>query len=67
VSLLAEQNFDVDLLDQCLGHTRRGVFGVYQRASRMAERERALETWASLMTGEEAESQRVVKFRKLER
>ena len=28
--------FDVDLLDQCLSHTRKGVLGVYQRSSRMA-------------------------------
>ena len=27
VSHLAERGFDVDLLDQCLGHSRRGVFG----------------------------------------
>jgi integrase len=67
VSLLAKRKFDVDLLDQCLGHSRRGVFGIYQRASRMAERERALETWARLMAGDECESQRVVKFRKEER
>ena len=35
VSHLAERGYDVDLLDQCLGHSRKGVFGVYQRASRM--------------------------------
>ena len=51
VSHLAERGYDVDLLDQCLGHSRQGVLGVYQRASRMAERARALETWASLVTG----------------
>jgi integrase len=62
VSHLAEQGFDVDLLDQCLGHSRKGVFGVYQRASRMAERARALETWANLVAGE-VESSRVVAFR----
>ena len=38
VSHLAERGYDVDLLDQCLGHSRKGVLGVYQRASRMAER-----------------------------
>lgn len=54
VSALAERGFDVDLLDQCLSHTRKGVFGIYQRASRMADRERALSTWANLVTGEEA-------------
>ena len=64
VSHLAERGFDVDLLDQCLGHSRKGVFGVYQRASRMAERGRALETWAGLVTGAgEAESGRVLAFR----
>jgi integrase len=55
VSLLAERGFDVDLLDQCLGHSRKGVFGVYQRASRMGERARALEAWAQLVTGEGVE------------
>ena len=54
MSALAERGFDVDLLDQCLSHTRKGVFGIYQRASRMADRERALSTWANLVTGEEA-------------
>jgi integrase len=64
VSILAERVYDVDLLDQCLGHSRKGVLGIYQRASRMAERARALETWASLVTGAgEAESGRVVAFR----
>jgi integrase len=62
VSHLAERGFDVDLLDQCLGHSRRGVFGVYQRASRMAERARALETWAGLVTG--AGEARVIAFRR---
>ena len=46
VSHLAERGIDVDLLDQCLSHSRKGVFGIYQRASRMAERGRALEAWA---------------------
>src|ERR1700733_1300898 len=44
--------FDVDLLDQCLSHTRRGVFGIYQRASRMAERSAAMSAWASLLLDE---------------
>jgi integrase len=52
VSHLAERGFDVDLLDQCLGHSRKGVFGVYQRASRMKERAEALKAWAQLVTGE---------------
>jgi integrase len=67
VTLLAEHGYDVDLLDQILGHSRKGVLAVYQRARRMAEREQALNTWADLMTGEERESQRMVKFRKQER
>jgi integrase len=66
VSHLAERGFDVDLLDQCLGHSRKGVFGVYQRASRMAERGRALETWGELIAGE-GESQNVVAFRAAQR
>ena len=49
VSHLAERGFDVDLLDQCLSHTRKGVLGVYQRASRMAERAAALNKWASIL------------------
>ena len=64
VSHLAERGYDVDLLDQCLGHSRKGVFGIYQRASRMAERGRALEAWAGLVSGAgEAESGRVLAFR----
>jgi integrase len=51
VSALAERNFDVDLLDGCLAHKRHGVLGVYQRSSRMAERGRAMEAWARLVTG----------------
>jgi integrase len=63
VSHLAERGYDVDLLDQCLGHSRKGVFGVYQRASRMAERGRALEAWGSLVAGEgESQSENVVAF-----
>jgi integrase len=55
VSLLAEHGFDIDLLDQCLGHKRAGVRAIYQRASRMGERARALEAWAQLIVGEEVE------------
>jgi integrase len=65
VSELAERGYDIDLLDQILGHTRRGVLGVYQRASRMAERARALEAWAGLITGA-GESGRVVAFPNLQ-
>jgi len=53
VTAMAERNFDVDLLDQCLSHRRRGVQAVYQRAARMGERARALEVWASLITESE--------------
>jgi integrase len=60
VSHLAERGYDVDLLDQCLGHTRKGVLGVYQRASRMAERERAMEAWSKLVTSTEVERDNVV-------
>jgi integrase len=49
VSALAERGFDVDLLDQCLSHSRKGVFGVYQRSSRWREKEAALSTWAELV------------------
>jgi integrase len=49
VSELAERGFDPDLLDLLLAHRRRGVFGVYQRSSRMKEREDAVEEWASLI------------------
>jgi integrase len=49
VSELAERGFDPDLLDLLLAHSRRGVFGIYQRSSRMEERKAAVETWASLL------------------
>jgi integrase len=41
--------FDVDLLDQCLSHTRKGVLGVYQRSSRWPERVAALNAWAAAL------------------
>jgi integrase len=65
VSHLAERGFDVDLLDQCLGHSRKGVFAIYQRASRMGERGRAMEAWGSLVTGDAkaGEAGKVVAFR----
>jgi integrase len=44
-------SFDVDLLDQCLGHIRRGVLGVYQRSARWPERVRALNAWSDLILG----------------
>ena len=49
VSALAEHGFDVDLLDQCLSHSRKGVFGVYQRSSRWREKEAAMAAWAELV------------------
>jgi integrase len=63
VSHLAERGYDVDLLDQCLGHSRKGVFGVYQRASRMGERFRALEAWAGLIAGEVERTGQVIPIR----
>jgi integrase len=50
VSHLAEHGFDVDLLDQCLGHGRKGVLGIYQRSARMHDRAVALNAWADLIT-----------------
>ena len=50
VSHLAGQ-FDVDALDQCLGHVRAGVKGVYQRSARWPERVAALNVYAALITG----------------
>jgi integrase len=56
--------FDVDLLDQCLGHTRKGVFAVYQRSARWPERMAALNAWASLITGDEGQADNVLSFPK---
>ena len=49
VSALAERDLDVDLLDQLLSHTRKGVFGTYQRSSRWREKEAAMAAWAELV------------------
>ena len=54
VSALAERDsgergFDVDLLDQLLSHSRKGVFGVYQRSARWREKEAAMAAWAELV------------------
>jgi integrase len=51
VSILAEHEFDPDLLDLCLAHSRarRGVFAAYQRSTRMGERKAAVEKWAELV------------------
>ena len=49
VSALAERGFDVDLLDQLLSHSRKGVFATYQRSSRWREKEAAMAAWAALV------------------
>jgi integrase len=49
VSQLTECDHDVDLLDQLLSHTRRGVFGTYQRSSRWREKAAAMAAWAELV------------------
>jgi integrase len=63
VSALAERKFDVDLLDQCLSHTRKGVLGVYQRSSRWPERVVALDAWAELVAPSVADRDNVVPIR----
>jgi integrase len=45
--------FDVDALDQCLAHKRGGVAAIYQRSRRWPERVKALDQWATLITGDE--------------
>ena len=62
VSALAERGFDVDLLDQCLSHSRKGVFGVYQRASRWREKETAIAAWAELVAPSAPARDNVVVF-----
>jgi integrase len=54
-------SFDIDLLDQCLGHTRRGVLGIYQRSARWPERVRALNAWADLIL-DVVEDRKVLSF-----
>ncbi len=60
VSVLGERGFDVDLLDQLLGHSRKGVFGVYQRSQRWREREAAMSAWAELVVPSAARNNVVV-------
>jgi integrase len=48
-SHLAERGFDVDLLDQLLSHSRKGVFATYQRSSRWREKESAIAAWGELI------------------
>lgn len=54
--------FDLDLLDQCLGHTRKGVFGTYQRSARWPERVAVLDAWADLIAGAGDKADNVVPF-----
>jgi integrase len=63
VSALAEREFDVDLLDQLLSHSRKGVFGVYQRATRWREKEAAMAAWAELVAPSVVELDNVVALR----
>jgi integrase len=46
-----------ELIINHAGGTRAGVAGVYDRSERLAERRRALERWAELVTGEGAGAQ----------
>jgi integrase len=57
--------FDIDALDQCLAHVRGGVAGIYQRSQRWPDRERALNAWADLILGVEANSNVVPLSRKV--
>ena len=68
VSALAEgaldgRTFDVDLLDQLLSHSRKGVFSVYQRSQRWREKEAAMSAWASLVAPAAVERDNVVAIR----
>jgi integrase len=45
---------DVHLCELLLGHALPGIIGVYDRGTRLAERRRALERWAELITGKGA-------------
>jgi integrase len=58
-----ERGFDVDLLDQLLGHTRKGVFGTYQRSSRWREKKLAMAAWANLVIPSAAARDNVVAIR----
>jgi integrase len=49
VTALAERGRDVDLLDQLLSHTRKGVFAAYQRSTRWPEKKAAMAAWAQLI------------------
>ena len=53
VSHLAGQ-FDEHALDQCLGHGRSGVGGIYQRSQRWPDRVKACNTWSEMITGIDA-------------
>ena len=40
---------DVHICELMLGHTLPGIIGVYDKATRLPERRRALERWASMV------------------
>jgi integrase len=52
----------VELIINHVSGTRGGVAGIYDRSERLAERRRALERWAELVTGETAGAE-VVRLR----
>jgi integrase len=57
---------DVHLCELMLGHALPGIIGVYDRATRLPERRRALERWADLVlraAGEPVEGATVVRIR----
>jgi integrase len=56
---------DVHLCELMLGHTLPGVIGVYDRAARLVERRKALESWAAVVleaAGEVVEDATVVRI-----
>jgi integrase len=57
---------DVHLSELMLGHALPGIIGVYDKATRLPERRRALEAWARLVlraAGEPADETKVVQLR----
>lgn len=48
-TLLAERGFDPDLIECQLAHKRPGVGGIYNRAHRLAERRRMMQSWADYL------------------
>ncbi len=53
--------FDVDALDQCLAHARRGIIGIYQHSTRWPERVSAMNAWADLVL-DKARPDNIVSF-----